>query len=300
MPQTSRRSWVSLRGLLCLAATAVAIIGIDITADSRSAAAQEAAAPSGPLYPIAVAVAADGTRYVVDRDLPGVWKIVDGQASIFHQGSQRNREPLNAPRSIAIDGQGRVLVGDSAACNVFAISGDGTATPVSSERIGIPMALAIDASGVLFVADLEKHAIVKLTLGDAAVAPEPVARIRAPRGLAFDPQGRLWVISGYQDPVRRIEADGTITTVLAGMPLPYPAAIAITSDGTVLVSDSYQQAIVKVSAEGKVEPWVAGAPLSYPVGIALAADGLIVADSKGKALHRIELTTGTVSSDFPR
>jgi len=262
--------------------------------------AARAQAPTSPLYPVAVAVASDGARYVVDRDLPGVWKIVDGQATIFHQGSKKNREPLNAPRSIAVDAQGRVLVGDSAACNVFIVTGDGTATAVSSQRIGIPMALAIEPSGALMIADLESHSVFKLTLGDTPAAPEVVTRIRAPRGLAFDPQGRLWIVSGYQDPIRRLEADGSVTTVVAGMPLPYPASIAVTSEGTVLVSDSYQKAIVKIAADGKIESWVEGDPLVYPVGLALAADGLIVSDSKGAKLHRVDLSTGMVSPDFPR
>ena len=36
-------------------------------------------------YPLTAAASSDGPVYVADRNLPGIWKIVDGKPEIFFQ-----------------------------------------------------------------------------------------------------------------------------------------------------------------------------------------------------------------------
>ena len=254
-------------------------------------------APAEPLYPKGVAVGPDGSRYVVDRNLPGVWRIKDGVAEVWVRGSERNREPLNAPHCIAIDAEGQVYVGDSAGCNVYRVAPGAAPEPISPERIGVPMALAIDSGGAIYVADIEVHRIVKLTPTAEGTTAETIARVRAPRGLAIDQESRLWIISGYQDPVRRLAADGTVEVIVSGTPLPYPAGIAIDADGQAWVTDSYDRSVSQVTADGKLEAVVQGDPLVYPVGISATADGLIVADSRLPGLWRI--VDGVATQEFP-
>lgn len=259
--------------------------------------AAQDAPPVAPIYPIAVAVDADGVRYVVDRDLPGVWKIADGKAEIFFQGPKQLRQPLNAPRSIAISPGGEVFVGDSAGCNVYRVESGQDPVAVSPERIGVPMALAFDSDGHLFVADIEVHRVVKLTLGDQPQA-QTIARVRAVRGLAVDAQQQLWILSGFQDPVRVMRADGTVETIVAGTPFPYPASIAFTSDGRLWLSDSYAKSISTISPTGEITQVVAGEPLVYPVGLASSGDTLWVADPRATCLWKIEGNQAT--RDFPQ
>ena len=80
--------------------------------------AQDAATPAAEVpvvaatefvYPLAVTAQADGVIYVADRNLPGVWKVVNGQKSIYFQGSKKFRTPLNAVRCLAIDHQGKLM-----------------------------------------------------------------------------------------------------------------------------------------------------------------------------------------------
>lgn len=280
------------RGWSMLAA-ALVMIGL---LNPSVACAQEAAA-AAPIYPISVATAPDGAKYIVDRDLPGVWKVVDGKAEIFFQGPKQLRQPLNAPRCVAVSPSGEVFVGDSAGCNVFRIAAGEQPVAVSPERIGVPMALAFDAEGNLFVADIEVHRVLKLTFGDATQV-ETVARVRAVRGLAIDAQQQLWVLSGYQDPVRVLQADGSLKTVVAGTPFPYPASLAFTTDGKLWISDSYAHSVSTISAEGEVTAMVTGDPLVYPVGLCASGETVLVADPRAACIWKIEGNQAT--RDFPQ
>src|SRR5262245_8819406 len=53
--------------------------------------------------PLAVAVAADGTIYIADGKLPGIWKVAGGKRTIYFQADKKFRTPLNAIHCLAID-----------------------------------------------------------------------------------------------------------------------------------------------------------------------------------------------------
>ncbi|MEZ6109272.1 MAG: hypothetical protein R3B96_25125 [Pirellulaceae bacterium] len=174
-------------------------------------------APAEPLYPKGVAVGPDGSRYVVDRNLPGVWRIKDGVAEVWVRGSERNREPLNAPHCIAIDAEGQVYVGDSAGCNVYRVApgaalSRSTRTNRSPHGIGHRLRWSDLRGGHRSPSHCQADAHRRGNDADA------IARVRAPRGLAIDRESRLWIISGYQDPVRRLAADGTVEVIVSGTP----------------------------------------------------------------------------------
>ena len=57
------------------------------------------------LYPISVAVH-DGTIFVADLNLPGIWKISDTGTEKFYAGTDKFRTPLNRVRCVAIDQNG--------------------------------------------------------------------------------------------------------------------------------------------------------------------------------------------------
>ena len=252
-----------------------------------------------PFYPVAAAQTNDGITYVVDRNLPGVWKIEGGEATVFFKGSQKYRQPLNAPRCIAIDGDGRVLVGDSAARNIFIVEPEKEPRPISSTRIGIPMAIAVDADQRIHVADLELHQILVLEgFQSEAVPAKKVASVRAPRGLVVDDENQVWVVTGAKNAIQKIAPDGTVTPVLEGADLQYPAGIALLKDGTFAVSDSYQKTVFKMGDNKKLSRLVEGEPLVYPVGLASAGGQLIIADSRGGTVWSVN-SDGQVTAVYP-
>ncbi|MCH8828995.1 MAG: NHL repeat-containing protein [Planctomycetes bacterium] len=236
-------------------------------------------------YPIAIATAKDGTIYVADRNLPGIWKIVDGKATIFHQASKRFRTPLNAIRCLAIDSKGRLLAGDSATRDIYRFEKQGKPKPLTAGRIGIPMAIAADGKGMLFVADLEVGRIWKVP--EAGGKPVEVAVLRGPRGVAVDKDANVWIVCTGQNPLRRISPGGKIEVVVAGRPFRFAHNVVLDTKGNAYVSDGYAKTIWKIPPKGKPEKWVSGLPMVNPVGLAWKGANLLVVDPRANAVFEI-------------
>ncbi|HVA47322.1 MAG TPA: NHL repeat-containing protein [Pirellulales bacterium] len=238
-------------------------------------------------YPLAIAVHGD-TVYLADRNLPGVWKSAGGKLSVYFQASKQFRTPLNAPRCLAVDGEGRLYVGDSATREVYRFTADGKPEPLTDGTIGIPMGIAVTADGDLLVSDLEVHRIWKVTLSGEKPHTEKYADVAAPSGICLDADGRLWVVSRGTDALLRVDAKKKVEVVVPGRAFEFPHAVMIDGEGTAFVSDGYAKAVWKVPREGKPEKWAAGGPLVNPVGLAWQDDKLLVADPRAKAVFQID------------
>ncbi|MBT6153801.1 MAG: hypothetical protein HOL01_25640 [Planctomycetaceae bacterium] len=237
-------------------------------------------------YPLAVVAGADGTVFVADRKLPGIWKVTGETAEVYFQGSKKFRTPLNAVRCVAIDKDGLLLAGDSATREVYRFDKAGKPQPLTKGGIGIPMAIAVDGDGDLFVGDLETQRIWKVPA--AGGEPKEFAVVPAPRGLAFDKQGRLWVVSHGKNQLIRLGTDGKSEIVAKGRPFRFPHQVVLDDDGTAYVSDGYAKAVWKI-ADGKApEKLVEGKPLDNPVGIALRGKDILIADPRANALFAID------------
>ena len=238
-------------------------------------------------YPIAIVAAPSGEIYVADRQLPGIWRLADGEATEFYRAKKEFGTPLNAIRCLAIDDNGKLLAGDSATREVYRFDVEGEEPiPLTSGGIGIPMGIAVDADGNLLVTDLELHCVWKVAkLGGK---PEKLAAVRAPSGIAIDRQGRAWIVSRGVDPVQRLSADGTLETVVAGRPFGLPHDIVLDTNGTAYVTDGFGKAIWQIDAGGEPRKLVDGAPLVNPVGISRQGENLIVVDSRARAVFSVD------------
>ncbi len=86
------------------------------------------------VYPLAVTAQADGLIFVADRNLPGIWKVENGQKSVYFQGSKEFRTQRNAVRCLAIDHQGKLLAGDSSTREVYRFDDAGQAQPLTDGK----------------------------------------------------------------------------------------------------------------------------------------------------------------------
>ncbi len=256
--------------------------------------------------PLACAVAADGTIYLVDRGTPGVWRVgADAERpTLFKIGGRVFRTPLNAPRCVAVAAAsaafpgGAVLVGDSATRMIYQLDptikeppaapllprGDGPRGdgPRGDEPgpIGVPSALAVAADGTVFVADLESQRIYRIPPGEP---PAPIAVLAGVRGLCLAADGGLWAVTSNDDAVRRLVPpvnallnDGlwTMTVAVAGRPFRNPQSAALGSDGALYVADNAAACVWKLAPApgGRFAAPVklaAGAPLIGPTGLCL-------------------------------
>jgi DNA-binding beta-propeller fold protein YncE len=252
-----------------------------------SSGAARADESQGFQYPLAVAAAADGTLYIADRLLPGVWKVTDGQPSVFARGEKRFRTPLNAIRGVAVAADGSVFVGDSATREVYRLDADGAATPLTDGAIGIPVDIAIDREGtMLYVSDLETQRIWKLPA--AGGQPEELVQLAAPRGLFVDGDDRLWAVAASGEaPLVRVAADGSVEPVVASRAFEFPHDVVVDDEGTAFVSDNYARCLWKVTADGEITKLASGEPLVGPVGLTKGPAGVLVADPRAKAIFSI-------------
>lgn len=253
-----------------------------------SPAATPLVAPTEFNYPLAVAAASDGTIYVADRNLPGIWQIKDGQKSVYFQGSKRFRTPLNAIRCLAFDHQGKLLAGDSATREVYRFDDNGQPQPLTAGWIGIPMAIAAAPDGTIYTADLELHRIWKMP-AEGAKEPTEFAVINSPRGLTLDPDGNLWVLStsSKNGQIQKVSPDGKIEFFVKGHPFNLPHNIVRMDDGSFFVTDNYEHCVWKVSPDGEKQQWVVGAPLDRPVGLCRSGADLLVADPHIRTIFRL-------------
>lgn len=238
-------------------------------------------------YPLAIAVHGEAV-YLADRTLPGVWISEGGKLSVYFQASKKFRTPLNAPRCLAVNKDGRLYAGDSATRDVYRFTADGKPEPLTAGTIGIPMGIAVTAEGDLLVSDLEVHRIWKVTLSGEKPVTETYAEVAAPSGVCLDSDGRLWVVSRGTNSLYRVGTDKTVATVVSGRAFEMPHAVLVDSEGTAFISDGYAKAIWRMPAEGKPEQWVAGDPLVNPVGLAWQNDNLLVVDPRAKAVFQID------------
>lgn len=197
----------------------------------------------------------------------------------------------------------------------------------TTARFKIPLGVAVDKQGNVYVADRDNQVIRKITAagvvttlaGNAskeagyAEGTGTNARFNAPAGLAVDATGHVYVAEFSGHRIRKITPDGLVST-LAGNGSPgfvqatgaaaqfnKPAGIAIDKDGSLFIADIGNNCIRKVSQAGAVTLFagsgIAGtnsgpvekAEFNYPISVAVDANGLVyVAEANNNRISKIE------------
>lgn len=204
----------------------------------------------GPLFaarfsdPTGLAIAADGTIYVVEIGNHTLRKIT----------------PAGIVSTLA-----------GAASPAGSADGTGNAATFSG-----PLGMASDASGNVFVADYYNHTIRKITPAAAVVttvagipgvsgsADGVNATFTNPAGVTIDGSGNVYVSDNFGHTIRRVSAGGV--TTIAGRPgingnddgigsaarFNFPAGLAIDGDGSIYVADQTNCTIRKITPAGLV------------------------------------------------
>ena len=169
-------------------------------------------------------------------------------------------------------------------------SADGTG---AAARFNAPEGVAVDGSGIVYVADYRNHIIRKVApLGEVStLAGSPgqagssdgtgaAARFNFPGGVAVDESGNIYVADTKNHTIRKIAPAGVVST-LAGTPgltgsadgtgaaarFSSPAGVAVDGAGNVYVADWSNDTIRMITPAGMVST-LAGTP-----GLGGSADG---------------------------
>ena len=149
--------------------------------------------------------------------------------------------------------------------------------PATSAPLRDPIAVAVDPSGNLYIADgydnrirkVDASGIISTYAGTGVPGysgdrgPAASATLNLPIGIALDAKGNLYVADAGNSVIRRIAVDGTINTVagngnpkFAGDNGPAisaqidPVAVAVDSHGNLYVADGFNYRIRKIDTSG--------------------------------------------------
>ena len=165
-------------------------------------------------------------------------------------------------------------------------SGDGG--PATSAQLNFPVAIALEASGNLFIADRDNHRIRKVTVGTGLITTvagtgtqgfsgdqgsSTNAQLNRPEGIAVDADGNLYIADTGNHRIRRVAAGtgritteaGTGTAGVAGdggsgtaAQLSFPSGLAIDAGGNLYIAERLNDRIRKVRAGTGTMTTVAG------------------------------------------
>jgi uncharacterized protein (TIGR03437 family) len=214
------------------------------------------------LAPSSVAVDASGNLFVADVGANVVWKVspvgsittVAGNGKLGFAGDNgpATLAELATPEGIATDSSGNLFIADtnnnrirevSPAGTIITIAGSGSSNshsyyggysgdggPATSALLYQPNAVAVDASGNVFIADTGNNVVRRVSVsgiittfagngvtsfsGDGGTATS--AALMFPDGVAVDSAGDLFIADLYNNRIRKVSPGGIITTVAGG------------------------------------------------------------------------------------
>ena len=278
--------------------------------------------------PVGIAVDSAGNVYVAGNDTirqltwdGASWLVTTlaGQAgsSGFVDGTGSAARFFD-PTGVAVDSAGNVYVGDDYNNAIREVTPAGVVTTPaglandgagSADGVGraaqfnLPVGLALDSAGNLYVGDQYNHTIrevtpagVVTTLAGQAGAPGLLdgtgtnALLSYPNGVALDSAGNLYVADSGNNAIRVLTPAGTdwvVSTLATGFN--NPSGVAVDTNGNVYVSESNNGAIRKVTPAGVVTTLATG--FNFPFLVALdSAGNLYVADAGANAIWKVTPT----------
>jgi len=266
------------------------------------------------------------------KDLQGIVTTFAGSGSQNFADGERGKESFYHPRGITVDADENLFVADQHNHRIRKISKEGIVTTIAgnSNPLGNedgkgtlatfrhPAGIVSDIEGNLFVTDLGKHRIRKITkegvvstiAGSSrgyANGMGTEAMFNHPYRIIIDLNKNLFVTDYYNHRIRKISPSGMVNTFagsgirgdLDGVNLHAqfncPRGIATDPLGNIYVSDDHRirkispqgsvTTIAGSSQRGKLDGVGSSAQFSYPDGIAIDCMGNLFVSDRGN--HRI-------------
>jgi len=252
--------------------------------------------------PFAIALDSSGNVYFTEPEDGRIREITistgkintvagNGVFGFSGDGSAATGAMLHLPTGLAIDSSGNLYIADSlnnrvrkvtgttistiAGSGVLSYSGDGG--PATAAQLNTPEAVAVDASGNVYIADTVNNVVREISTkgaistiagtgtagfaGDGGAATS--ALLSSPQGVAVDASGNVYVSDTANARVRKISG-GTITTVAGSATVGYagdgaaatnaqlntPVGLAVDKSGNLYIADVDDSVVRKVSTSG--------------------------------------------------
>jgi uncharacterized protein (TIGR03437 family) len=270
-----------------------------------------------------LAVDSSGNLYIADSGNCAIRKIstggiirtvAGGQCGFAGDNGPATKAEIGGPNGVAVDAAGNMYIADPANQRIryvntsgiiTTIAGTGTAgfsgdgSSATAATFSDPAAVAVDASGALYVADIDNGRVRRFVVGGniatfAGTAtsvgdggPSTQARLDSPNSAAVDSSGNLYIADIAANRVRKVTPSGTITTLAGNGQSGYggdnglsssailamPYSVAVDSAGNVYIADSDNGRIRRVNATTGIITTFAGGGSGTYTGPGTGGDG---------------------------
>jgi sugar lactone lactonase YvrE len=301
------------------------------TGDGSAATSATLASPSSVAYD------ASGNLYLADaqnhvvREVSKTGQVVTiagtGVEGFGGDNSAATAAFLDTPTGVAVDASGNLYIADSHNHRIRKVSGGtittiaGTGAPgfsgdtgaATAAQLSLPSAVAVDASGNVYIADTNNQRVRKITgttittiagtgeelfAGDGAAATAAVLDL--PTGVAIDAAGDVYIADRHNQRVRMVTPSGTITTIAGSATASFaggfsgdggaataatlakPSGVSVDAAGNIYIADTDNQRVRQVS--GGTVATVAGSGQQGFGGDSGPATGAILNSPKAMAL----------------
>lgn len=158
-----------------------------------------------------------------------------------------------------------------------------------------PEGVAVDASGSVYVSNVDNDRIMKLETESTSQTVLPFTGLKEPYGLAVDADGAVYVADTDSNRVLKLAAGSSSQTVLPFTGLNRPEGLAVDeSTGSVYVADTGNNRILKLDAQSTSQTVLQFADLERPKGVAVDRAGRVyVADTGNNRV--LKLPPGSTS-----
>ena len=275
-------------------------------------------------FPTGIAVDSSGNVYIADTYNHVIRKIsTSGMISTVAGSNQggyggdngpATKAELAAPQGVTLDASGNLYIGDTANQRIRYVNASGIITTIAgtsttgfggdgglatSATFGNPVGVAVDASGAVYVADLNNGRVRRFVVGGAITTfagtvtsvgdggPSIQSRLDRPTSAAVDFSANLYIADPTANRVRKVTPSGTITTLAGNGQAGYggdngpssaailnsPNSVAVDSSGNVYIADSGNGRIRRVSATTGIITTFAGGGSGTYTGPGTGGDG---------------------------
>src|SRR5215469_6705645 len=238
----------------------------------------------------------------------------NGRAGFSGDGGPALSAQLNSPQGVALDTLGDIYISDTANNRIRVVSngvistfagngkpgGSGDYGDPTQAELHIPLGLAVDTSGNLYIADSANNVIRQVSGGivypfagnyiqglSHEGGPAIDAALSVPSDIAFDASGNLYIADTGNGRIRQVNASGVISTVVGGgsaytegglasaTVLAGPTGVALDSGGDIFIADRDGNHIYKVTASTQKITTVMGS-----AGYGFTGDGSTAANAQ--------------------
>lgn len=301
--------------------------------------------------PGAIAFDSQGNMYIADA-ANNVVRIVSpsGTISTFAgnntQGYAGDKGPatqaeLNFPTGVAVDSNNNVYIADAGNFVVRMVTPSGTITtfagsnvagylgdtgPANQAELNVPVAVAVDSSNNIYIADADNNAIRIVTAGVINTVGITTAYLNHPDGIAIDAAGDIFVADTGNERIVEFQAVTYNFVSIAGTGVPGfagddgpavnaeffdPKGIAVDSQGYIYVADTYNSRIRKIGLDGTITTvagdgvpaysgdggYATSAKIYFPSSVAVDPNNNVyIVDTYNSVIRTLQLQTPSIDT----